>query len=264
MISWVGDEVQLKIDAKDNDGNGPGSVTVDVYDQDNTLITDDGTATISTTTVTYTLAETITDTAGLYRAVFKIIFTGTVTKTHNIIVLVRDQTIRSSIYGDVQGVEDRIGDIVTSRVFTDSTIPSYDVVERWVETVSSEVNVELIENGYQVPISAVDDPQAYEAIREAVHSGAAARVLASNPAEVYSFPDENSQGGNRRTMLDRELWHMILRIRDHRLPATRSGSFTVRTYSGAYENRETGETKYPLFTRGKFDYPSSRKLETGT
>jgi len=263
VISWVGDEVQLKIDAKDNNDAGPDNATVDVYDQDNTLVIDADAATVAGTTITYTLTEATTDTAGLYRVIFKILFTGSVTKTHSIIILIRDQTIRSSIYGDVQGVEDRIGDIIPSRTFTDSTIPSYGVVERWVETVSSELNVELIENGYQVPVSATDDPQAYEAVREAVHSGAAARVLASNPAEAYAFPDENSQGGNRRTMLDRELWHMILRIRDHRLPATRSGSFTVRTYSGAYENRETGETKYPLFTRKKFDYPSSRQLETG-
>ena len=254
---YVGDEVPLQFDAKDANGQGPSSSTVDIYDQTNTLVTDDSAATVSGTTVTFNVPETTTDTAGTYRAVFTVVFPSTVTRRHTIQFFVRDPTLRFSTYGSVYGVESKIGDMVSSRTFTDTTVPSFQEIQELVDGVASELNMELLQQGYQVPVRGVEDPIAYQHLVYVNNCGAAARALSSLPMESYLQPNEGAAGGDRREMWDRELWHAIQRIRRQEFRATRSTELAANFISGSRTDRDTGEVKNPVFTRDLFDFPGT-------
>lgn len=260
MPYFVGDEIPLEFTAKDKNGSGPSSSTVSVYDQANAKVVDEAAATVASTTVSYNVAEGVTDSAGQYRAIFTLIFTGTITRRHEVGFLIEDSSLRRNTYGHVSGVEALVGDLVSSRTFTDSTVPSYTQVQTMLDAVASEMNVELEQNGYAAPPIAADDPNAYRLCVHANNAGAAARVLSMLPMESYVFPDETRTGGDRREMLDRELWHFIQRVRRQEFPATRSDRLLKNLYSGSAIDRDTSETKKPLFTRAGTDFPSSRSL----
>ena len=144
---YVGDEIPLEFTAKDGNGSGPASATVIVYDQDNVEVVASTPAAVAGggTTVTYDIAESIIDAAGVYRAVFTVIFTGTITRRHVITFRVRDSSLRYNVYGTISGIEALIGDIVNSRTFTDTTVPSYTEVQKLIDGVASEINVELLQ-----------------------------------------------------------------------------------------------------------------------
>jgi|TARA_Y100000310_G_scaffold94472_1_gene92121 hypothetical protein len=261
---WVGDEVLLKFTAVDGSGASPSTATVDVYDQANTKVVDAVSATISGSTITYNVAETVTDTAGAYRAVFTLVWTGTITRRHIIGFLVDNPATKFSTYGSVSDVEGLIGDIVDSRTFTESTIPSSETVQKLLDGVAAEINTNLAHEGYQAPVRFSESEQDAHAYRRLVYAnaaGAAARVLSTLPMESYTFPEETRSGGDRREMLDRELWHLLQDIRKRRFKATRDVGILAEFFAGSLTDRAAGETKEPLFTRGKFDYPGSRVLQ---
>lgn len=257
---WTGDEIPLQFEAVDVDGAGPTAATVDVYDEDNSKVVDGATVIRDGTTVSYNV-ESVTDEAGNYRAVFQLTFTGDITRSHTISFLVQDQTLRFSVYGSIQQVEAMIGDIVTDRQFSDDTFPSASQVTILLEAVAAELNAELKQQGYRVPVRAKDDMDAYIYLAHANSAGAAARTLSSLPFEAYGFPDEQARGGDRREMLDRELWHCLQKIRRQELPATRDVGLASRTIAGSRTDRTTGDVKNPLFKRSMTDYPGSRVLE---
>lgn len=261
---YVGDEVPLQFDAKDSGGSAPSTApTVDVYDPANTKVVDGATSTLASTTVTYNVAETITTTggAGTYRAVFTVIFMGTITRQHTIQFFVRDPTLRFSVYGSVAGVESKIGDMVSSRTFTDTTVPSFQEIQELVDGVAHELNMELLQQGYQVPVRGADDPIAYQHLVYVNNCGAAARALSTLPMESYVFPDNEGAGGDRRTMWDRELWHAIQRIRKQEFKATTTTSPSDNFIAGSRTDRDTGEVKNPLFKRNMTDFPGTRVLQ---
>lgn len=256
---WVGDQVPLSFTAKDGNGNGPSSSTVDIYDHENVLAVDNGSATVASTTVSYTVAGAVTDTAGTYRAVFTLTWSGLV-RQHVTHFLIRDPAIRDSTYGSVAGVEMLVGDIVSSRTFTDTTTPSFNTVQDLIFGIAAEINVELRQNGYFAPVRAADFPIAYEYLVHANNAGASARVLSTMPMETYVMPTEERAGGDRREMLDRELWHCIQRIRRQELPAGRQEGLFKRMYAGSQTDRTSGSTKKSLFARDTFDNPNARSL----
>lgn len=258
---YIGDEVPLQFDAKDANGQGPDSSTVDIYDQANTLITDDSAATVSGTTVTFNVPETTNDAAGTYRAVFTVVFPNTITRRHTIHFLIRDPVLRYNTYGSVYGVESKVGDIVASRTFTDTTVPSFQDVQGLLDGVASELNMELLQQGYQAPVRGADDPIAYSHLVYINECGAAARTLSLLPMESYLLPNEGGAGGDRREMLDRELWHAIQRIRRQEFQSTRTTGLAANFLSGARTDRDTGEVKNPLFKRAMTDFPGTRTLQ---
>ena len=257
---WVGDQVALSFTAKDGSAAGPVSATVDIYNETNTLILDDQSATVNSTTVSYTVAGSHTDVAGTYRAVFNVIFSGSVNRQHVTHFLIRDPAIRDSTYGSVAGVEMLVGDIVASRTFLDTTIPSFNTVQDLIFGIAAEINVELRQNGYYAPVRAAEFPIAYEYLVHANNAGASARVLSTMPMESYVMPTEERSGGDRREMLDRELWHCIQRIRRQELPAGRQEGLYKRMYAGSQKDRSSGATKNSVFSRSMFDNPGSRSL----
>lgn len=256
---YVGDEVPLKYTAKDASDNGPSSATVDIYDETNTKVVDADAATVVSTTVTYNVAESITDGVGTYRAVFTNIFTGTITRQYTIHFIIQDATVRYMTYGNVAGVEGYVGDIVPSRTFTDSTVPTFQQVQGLLDGIASEINVELLRNDYATPVTYANSPEAYTYLQDANNAGAAAATLSTKPMESYVIPDNEQTGGDRRQYLDRRLWHAIKRIKDNGLPAAKTVTTLGRIFSGSQEDSD-GNTKLPLFTRDMTDYPSSRSL----
>ncbi len=257
---YVGDEVPLQFDAKDADGQAPSSATVDIYDETNTKVVDGVSATVTGTTVTYNVAETVIDTAGTYRAVFPVVFPSTITRSHTIQFFVRDPTLRFSTYGSVAGVESKIGDMVSNRTFTDTTVPSFQEIQELVDGVAQELNMELLQQGYQVPVRGADDPVAYQHLVYVNNCGAAARALSTLPAESFEFA-QDGVGGDRRTMWDRELWHAIQRIRKQEFKATTTTSPSDNFIAGSRTDRDTGEVKNPLFKRDMTDFPGTRVLQ---
>ena len=155
-------------------------------------------------------------------------------------------------YGTAAGVHDWISDILPETEFTASTSPSLAQVERALTLCSKEVDVELDAQGYKIPVTIGDSPAAFEYIGEAVNAGGAAKVLAMLPASLYSFPDEESAGGDRRQMLDSQFYFLIRRIRTDELKALhdldRMGFFQIGV----------DPMVNPRFRRGQFDYPGSR------
>lgn len=259
---YIGDEIALQFDAKDASSAGPDSATVIVYDETNTeVVASTAVDTVSSTTVSHNIAESIIDGAGTYRAVFTCVWSGAITRSHIIIFYVQDSAVRQNRYGSVSRIESWIGDIVPSQVFTSSTTPTYDTVLMILDGVSAEVNIELASQGYAVPVSGKNDPAAYEYLQHCVSAGSAARVLSTRPMESYTLPTNEGTGGDRREMLDRELWHCIQRIRDQRLSASKSSSAAETLFAGSNLDSD-GKTNKAIFTRNRFDYPGSRSLIT--
>ncbi len=256
---YVGDEIPLSFEAKDSSGAGPTAVLVDVYDPTNTKIVDALAATTNGTTVTYNISETLNDTVGVIRSVFKITFTGTIVRRHTIHTVVVDPTVRYFTYGSKELVEAMVGDIVVGRVFTDSTTPTAATVQALLDGVAAEMNVEMRQQGYRIPLRYGDDPQAYLNAVHANNAGTAARVLSTMPMEAYSLPNEGESGGDRREMWDRELWHFLQRVRRGDLGAIKDSSLMSTMFSGSQET-SGGSKKLPLFTRAGFDFPGSRRL----
>jgi hypothetical protein len=257
---YIGDEIIFKFTAKDSEDVGPTSATVDVYNHANTKIIDAIAATVDDTTVSYNLDEASVIAAGLYRAVFTVIWSG-VTRRFQMAQQVHAVSSLYRIYGSVKGIEALIGDVVSSRIFTSTTIPNVTQVQNILASVAAEMNVELKQQGYAVPINPNTSPIAYEYAVAVNNAGAAARTLGLLPQSAYTIPQEEMSGGDRRAMLDRELWHFLQRCRRYEIPADYAESQLSKFYAGSNLDRATGETKKPLFKRGMFDNPGSRILQ---
>ena len=143
--------------------------------------------------------------------------------------------------------------------FTTSSFPSLSMAKVAQTLVHNEINIELDNYGYEVPVTPSESPEAYLYINSAANAGIAARILSMMPMETYTYPDSSQSGGNRRTMLDREYRKLLDLIKSRRLRAKRSRS-RISQFTAGSEFSEEGYKKKPLFTSGQFDYPGSRNL----
>ena len=155
-------------------------------------------------------------------------------------------------YGSIVGVTNLIGDIVAGREFNADSDPSINTVNQILTGVDAEINIELKQNGYVSPIDE-NAGVTYDYLVYINNCGAAARVLSTLPHESYSLPDENRSGGDRRTMLDRELWHGIQRIRRQEFPSARDEGFIRQVFSGSQDSE-------PRFSRGMFEDTSTDRV----
>ena len=161
-------------------------------------------------------------------------------------------------YGSVAGVERLVGDLVASRTFGASTVPTITQVELELDAVASDLNRELEASGYTVKVSSANNPVAYAFLTAANNYGAAARVLALLPVGAYN-PEIEDMGTNRAEMYQRHLNHVLKTIRENRLKAGRLTERLAHLFCGG-EETEDGEAKLPMFTRGMMDYPATREL----
>ena len=129
------------------------------------------------------------------------------------------------MYGTKEGIERLIGDIVSGRNFSTSTVPTISQVEAELVNVAAEIDLALDSVGYTVPINEDDYPHAYAFVKAANEYGAAARVLSMIPTEAYD-PDEQMQdiGQTRAQMYERHLKQALKQIWELKIRAGRSRS----------------------------------------
>lgn len=163
----------------------------------------------------------------------------------------------TNTYGESTGVERLIGDIVVSRTFSTTTIPTLGQVELELDAVASSLNVELMAAGYSAPVS-TGSPITRRWLQAINEKGAAASLLGTLPSVAFS-PESDDAGTNRMAMYESEFKAALERIRDQRIVASRGTSRLGRVFGGSQET-SGGTRKLPLFTRGMSGNPSGRDL----
>jgi hypothetical protein len=158
-------------------------------------------------------------------------------------------------YANIADVQARVGDIVSSRIFTSSTVPTAEEVENILDGVSAEFDAELAGAGYAVPLDEITDTTAHAWARRAQAAFASAYVLNLFPGAALD-PNDDSPISNRRSGLFAEGKRFLEAVQKQRLAATRTTSRLGRMKVGSATD-SNGLTKKPTFTRGMFDYPGS-------
>lgn len=169
-------------------------------------------------------------------------------------------TIEANTYAEHEDVERLIGDIVESREFTTGTIPSLAQVEEELDNAAHDLNRELDQVGYTVPVSETDWPTAYKFLKAANAYGAAAVLLSTVPSEGYEPAEEvETPAATRAQTYANKFKSALKAIRENRLRAGRRKARLADAFAGSQET-DDGEEKLPIFTRGMDDYPGRRSL----
>ena len=161
-------------------------------------------------------------------------------------------TVKSSTYGTVAGVEARVGFVVETRHFTETTTPSVAQAERYLDQVADELNGRLAARGYPVPAVDTDFKALLARINE---DGAAVYTAMSHPYEADPEREERSPISFWKAQ-----YEAGLKLIDSRLGEALGESLNgPEPVSGSYKNAD-GKVKLPLFTREMTDVPGSRSL----
>lgn len=164
----------------------------------------------------------------------------------------------SNTYGLVAGVERLIGDIIVSRTFTTGTTPTLLQAEAELDAAAMDLNRELDQAGYTVPVLDADFPTAYGFLKAANEYGASAALLATLPSEAYSPEEEIASAGESRAMMYHiRFQHALKVIREHKIRAAMRKGRLADMFAGSQET-DAGDTKEPFFTRKDDKYPGSR------
>ena len=169
-------------------------------------------------------------------------------------------TVGANSYGTVAGIERLIGDIVSSRTFSASTVPTTTQVEAEIDNVAAEINSTLESYDYTAPVASTDT-FAYAYLTAANNYGAAARLLGTIPSVAWLPDGEGEVGNTRAQMYEKYLKDALKRIEEHKLKASMATRRLARMIAGAAED-DDGNTKYPLFRRRMHEYPGSRTMIT--
>ncbi|MDD4984188.1 MAG: hypothetical protein PHQ43_00165 [Dehalococcoidales bacterium] len=164
-------------------------------------------------------------------------------------------SVGTNTYGSVTGVERLIGDIVASRTFGASTVPTTTQVEAELDNVAAEINSELEMAGYTVPVNSTSYPTAHAYLAASNNYGAAARLLGTIPA--LSYNPEGDTDNSRQQMYENLLKRCLKNIKEGKLNAAHTQSVWGILKSGS-EHDADGNDKVPLFTRDRDSYPGTR------
>jgi len=164
-------------------------------------------------------------------------------------------TVGANTYAEHEDVERLIGDIVEEREFTLTTAPTLAQVEAELDNAALDLNRELDQVGYTVPVNETDYPTAFGYLKAANAYGAAAVLLSTVPANSYN-PDEEVEGTGetRATTYGNKFKSALKAIRENRLRAGRRVGRLANVFAGASEDDE-GNEKEPIFTRNEDHYP---------
>ena len=166
-------------------------------------------------------------------------------------------TVGANTYGEVAGIQKLIGDIVESRTFAVGTVPTLAQVESELDNAAADLNRELDQVGYTVPVVEADWPTAYAFLKAANEYGAAAVLLSTIPANGYNPDEEVEQPGETRaTTYSNKFKSALKAIRENRIRAGRRVGRLSRVFAGSQEDAD-GNEKKPIFTRGMDAYPGS-------
>lgn len=125
------------------------------------------------------------------------------------------------MYGTKEGIERLIGDIVSGRKFSSSTVPTITQVEAELTNVAAEIDNALDVMNYVVPVVEATDPHAYAFLKAANEYGAAARLLATIPTEAYDPSEQMEEiGQTRAQMYERHLKNALKLIWELKLRAS--------------------------------------------
>lgn len=169
-------------------------------------------------------------------------------------------SVDTNTYAEATDVQRLIGDIVESRTFTTGTVPTLAQVEEELDNAAADLNRELDQVGYTVPVDETDWPTAHQFLKAANTYGAAAVILSTIPSDGYE-PDEEveSPGTTRAQTYANKFKSALKAIRENRIRAGRRKDRLADVFAGSQED-DDGYTKAPIFTRGMDDYPGRRSL----
>jgi len=169
-------------------------------------------------------------------------------------------SVEDNTYAEATDVERLIGDLVEERTFTTETVPTLAQVESELDNVAADLNRELDQVGYTVPVDKTAYATAYAYLKAANAYGAAAVLLSTVPATVYN-PDEDVEqpGETRAGTYGNKLKSALKAIKENRLRAGRRTRRLGNLAAGSAETEE-GEEKLPIFKRGMDAYPGRRSL----
>ena len=151
------------------------------------------------------------------------------------------------MYGTREGIERLIGDIVSGRKFSTSTVPTVTQVEAELTNVAAEIDNALDVMDYVVPVVLAIDPHAYAFLKAANEYGAAGRLLATIPTEAYD-PSEQMEdiGQTRAQMYERHLQNALKLIW--------AGKLSASMVHDRIEHQVRSSTPDALYYRGMLDY----------
>jgi len=164
-------------------------------------------------------------------------------------------------YATVALVQGLIGDLVPSRTFTTGTSPTLAEVEGFIDNVADELNAILGANSYTNPVVQATDSKAYGLLILANTVGACALILTSMPTGSFTDLEIETLSSTRYQSFVGRYKKVLKMIQERKLDATRSATDSFSVYSGSRTDRDTGETKDALFSRGMSDYPGARSLQ---
>lgn len=171
--------------------------------------------------------------------------------------------VDTNTYAEHEDVERLIGDMVEDRTFGTDTVPTLAQCESELDNAAADLNRELDQVGYTVPVNATNYPTAYAFLKAANAYGAAAVLLSTVPAEGYEPTEEVEAPATTRAQTYGNKFKSALKaIRENRLRAGRRKNRLADVFTGSQED-EDGNEKLPIFTRGQGDYPGRRSLVGG-
>jgi len=162
----------------------------------------------------------------------------------------------SDSYGNTTGVERLIGDIVVSRSFSTTTVPTLLQIELFIDDIGADLNVALSANGYSVPVSTTDNAIVHRWLEGINNFGAAALALGSIPMTAIA-PGQEDAGTNRMEMYQAFFNRAITRIDEKKVRASRSRGRLAAIMAGSQSDTD-GDRKLPLFKRDADNFPSTR------
>lgn len=169
-------------------------------------------------------------------------------------------TVGANTYAEHEDIERLIGDIVEDRTFDTDTVPTLVQVESELDNAAADLNRELDQVGYTVPVVEATYPTAYAFLKAANAYGAAAVLLSTVPSEGFEPGEEVETPGVTRAQTYANKFKSALKaIREQRLRAGRRKYRLGDVFTGSQEDDE-GNEKNPIFTRGMDDYPGRRDL----
>lgn len=164
--------------------------------------------------------------------------------------------VKANTYGSVAGVQLLIGDVVPARTFTASTSPTTAQVESTLDQTAARLNNALRVHGYTAPVTSAD-PDALDMLVNANNCGAAAQIMAG----FFPHMAYNAEGAPvDRLTFYRKVYDEALKIIESDGLSASQPSSSSPIFAGSQQDAD-GNTKLPIFTRNKFDYPGARSLK---
>ncbi len=158
-------------------------------------------------------------------------------------------TLNQNSYGSVEGVATLARSFTNNGEFDNTTNPTYEQVEGWIDELSGEMNVCLAGAGFVIPVTQDD---AKTAIRSIIQEGAAELCRAANSAGRFFTDRALEAGTDPKRAIRREIagW-----VNEHatgleRILAARKTSNASQV--GFQETDPNGNEVKPFFSRSQF------------